>query len=335
MTTIAIIGGGIAARSLLFALAKENIPHKILVFYSDTFAFPCSVHSTAIVAPRGISLGHSPLGDLLCQAFARFDRHVQEDAPSGVISVPQFTGARTKLEAFRKRYPQGALLRAAGAYGLSEELYLASESAYLVRPREYLDWLLTRAQSVLDLELVPEFVTEVDERRIRTNTGRDFLADQVIFTAGVNNSSWMPLLDERKKTKCVQGSYLEFNEVDFPESVSLTLEGDNLIYDRQQRRLLVGSTTLETRHVLAPLPELHGIYHRLCALMEESLPPLERAVVRVGLREKGSRREPFLLHNGPHLMMGGFYKNGYALGPHFAERALNLVHLNMRKNFVL
>ncbi len=86
MTTIAIIGGGIAARSLLYVMAKKNIREKVLVFYSDSFAFPCSLHSTAIVAPRGVSTGHSALGDNLYEGFVRFSRHVEEDFPRGVLS---------------------------------------------------------------------------------------------------------------------------------------------------------------------------------------------------------------------------------------------------------
>src|SRR5690349_14322470 len=127
-------------------MAKKNFHQKILVFYSDNFAFPCSLHSTAIVAPRGISTGHSALGDELVQSFDRFERHVKEDRPLGVHEVPQYTGAITKLESFQKRYPVGSKVTSIGNVGLNEEVYFAEEKSYLIRPRDYMDWLLKESR---------------------------------------------------------------------------------------------------------------------------------------------------------------------------------------------
>lgn len=320
MTTIAIIGGGIAARSLLFAMAKKNIRQKILVFYSDSFAFPCSVHSTAIVAPRGISTGHSALGDQLVKGFERFSRHFEEDMPSGVIKVPQYTAAVTKVDAFRKRYPMGELKK---NILLNEEMYVAEESAFLIRPRDYLGWLLEESGKNLDIEIVNEFVTEIKDGKISTVNGSQYSPDEIIITAGVQNDLWQPFFPESKNPKSVQGCYLEFQNVRLDaHSFSLTLEGNNLIYDKEMKTLLVGSTTHESRLELAPEKELSEIYENLSQRISLKLPAFPEGVIRTGLREKASKREPYILKKDNLSMMGGLYKNGYSVSLKLAEDLL-------------
>ncbi len=324
MTTIAIIGGGIAARSLLFVMAKRKISQKILVFYSDQFAFPCSLHSTAIVAPRGISTGHSPLGDVLVEGFSRFSQHVKDDSPQGVFEIPQYTGAITKLDAFQKRYPKGDKKASAGPVRFKDEVYLAEERAFLIQPRIYLDWLLSQTQS-LDIRMIPSLVTEIHGNKLKTQEGEEFSVDKIIFTGGVYNSLWFPLFDLKKSTKSVQGCYLEFTGVDFgKDSFSLTLEGDNLVYDGSLKTLLIGSTTNETILELPQETQLKGIYQRISERIVPALPDFELAVMRTGLREKASRREAYTFKNGIYSVIGGLYKNGYRLSLTMAEKCLEL-----------
>ncbi|MES2525506.1 MAG: FAD-dependent oxidoreductase [Bdellovibrionota bacterium] len=323
MTTIAIIGGGIAARSLLFAMAKKKISEKILVFYSDSFAFPCSLHSTAIVAPRGVSTGLSPLGDQLHAGFERFKSHIHTDHPKGVIVVPQYTGAVTKVDAFKKRYPDGKLTSEAGPLHLTEQMYLAEESAFLIRPHEYMNWLLKEAQKDLDIQLINSFVTKIDEGNITTVDAGEFVADKIIFATGSNNDLWQDLFPEKKNTKSAQGCYLEFSGVEMGESFSLTLEGDNLIYDSERKTLLIGSTTRESRTELPPEKELLEIYQNLARRVNVKLPDFGQAIIKTGLREKGPKREPYILQSGKYSMLGGYYKNGYSVSLVMAEKLLS------------
>lgn len=323
MTTIAIIGGGIAARSLLFTIAKNKISAKILVFYSDNFAFPCSLHSTAIVAPRGVTTGLSPLGDHLFESFERFERHVDNDHPNGVIFVPQYTGVTTKIDEFKKRYPFAVVAKKAGSIDLSEQVHLIEERAYLIRPSEYLDWLLTEAKKSLDFTVINSFVTQVKDGKITTTDGYEYSADKIIFTAGVQNDLWQEYFPIKKSTKSVQGSYLEFSGVKLTDSFSLTLEGDNLIYDKEKETLLLGSTTRESRLELSPEKELLSIYQDFSKNIGIDLPAFSSGEIKIGLREKASKREPYLLQSGIYSMIGGFYKNGYRVSLSMAERLLN------------
>lgn len=325
METIAVIGGGISARSLLFAMARRNVTHKVLVFQSDSFAFPCSYHSTAIVAPRGVSTGLSPLGDYLFAGFERFKSHFETDRPQGVFVIPQYTGAVSKVDAFKKRYPDGIIASKAGALHLKEQMYLAEESAYLIRPRDYLDWLMKESRKTLDIQLINCFVTKIEEGKITTVDGTEFSADKIIFATGTHNDLWQDLFPEKKNTKPAQGCYLEFSAVEMGESFSLTLEGDNLIYDSGRKTLLIGSTTRESRLELSPEKELLEIYQNLVRRIDRKLPDFLQAEIKTGLREKGPKREPYLLSSGNKLMLGGFYKNGYSLSLSMADKLLSLI----------
>lgn len=257
--------------------------------------------------------------------FQRFQKHVEDDAPQGIIPLPQFTGTKTKVDAFQKRYPGGELSSRCGGFSFSDEYYLAQEKAFLVRPSEYLQWLLEESKKNLDLEVVEDFVTEFRPGELLTLSGRTFKMDHVVLTAGVQNLNWLPCFKAETVSRAVQGSYLEFTGVSFPESFSLTLEGDNLIYDKDRETLLVGSTTFETSLELPPLKNLREIHQRLEEKVDLTLPDFEMGEICVGLREKGRKREPYILQEGNRSAIGGLYKNGYSLSLSLGEKLLERI----------
>lgn len=323
MTTLAIIGNGIAARSLIYTLAKEEKSfEKITVFYSDKFAFPCTIHSTAIVAPRGLSAGHSPLGDLLLESFEKFSEHVRLDDPQGVTKITQFSGATVKLENFKQRYPHGVLTKKLENFSLKEETYVAKEEGFLIDPLIYSNWLLAEAKFMeqTKLEFIEDFVVSVEENErvhLKTQDGRNLSFNKVVFATGNYTRFWKDIFPgpKLKSSKAIQGSYFEFNNVDWTiPSFSLTLNGDNLIWNLEIKRLLIGSTTNETHVVLPPESELMEIYHRIKKSVDLPIPDASLGEIRVGLREKASKRTPYLFQKGHVIFVGGYYKNGYSLG---------------------
>ena len=204
-------------------------------------------------------------------------------------------------------------------------MYISEEEAFMIRPQEYMSWLMTESKKVLQVTEINSFVTEVKDGKIRTIDEDEYAADEIIFTTGVHNDLWQSMLPELKTTKSVQGCYLEFSGINLGESsFSLTLEGKNLIYDAEKAALLAGSTTNESRLELPPEKELAEILGSLKALVKVNLPDFREGKVRTGLREKGSKREPYLLQVRNYSMIGGFYKNGYSLGLSFAEKLLSL-----------
>jgi glycine/D-amino acid oxidase-like deaminating enzyme len=319
LTTLAIIGAGIAGRSLIYALAKEKKSYsQIVIFDSDTFARTCSFRSTAIVSQRGVSSGHSELGDLIVNGLTTFSSHVQSDLPRGIFPITQYSGATSKLDQFKKRYSQGEVTKSVASFPLKTDVYFASEEAYLVDPDLYLNWLTDEAKN-LPLVWRDDFVLSCHPKNggvsLRTQSGEDFQFDQVVFTGGAYNRFW----GEQKVGRGVQGSYYEFNSFDLNcDSFSLTLDGDNIVYHSHSKKLLVGSTTFDLSHDLANQTELSQIYNRLKDKISFPFPAIESGRVITGLREKASKRRPYLYQDGQKYWLGGLYKNGYSLSLHLA-----------------
>lgn len=326
MTTLAIIGAGIAGRSLIYALAKQQKAYsKIVVFDSDTFARTCSFRSTAIAAPRGVSTGHSDLGDLIVRGFETLKNHVEMDRPQGIFPITQFTAAMSKLDQFKKRYPTGAVVDSFLNFQLKHEIYLAKEDAYLFDPELYLNWLLDQARP-LEFEMINSFVTQLNPTEsgveVKTHHGQVFQFDKVIFTGGSFNRFW----GNQKVGRPVHGSYFEFKNVQLGDvPFSLTLEGDNLVYHAHSQKLLVGSTSKDVTHCQAFEKELRAIYQRLKERVKVDLPPIEYGQIITGMREKASKRAPYVLREGNIIWFGGLYKNGYSLSLHLAKKLATIL----------
>ena len=329
MTTIAIIGSGIAGQTLIYTLAKEGKKfEKILVFDSDTFAPTCALRSTAIVAGRGVSTGHSDLGDLLFSSFQSFHSHVSNERPEGIYRIKQYTGAKSKLDAFQKRYPQGSMTSQVDHLNFKSDYYLAFEEAFLIHPATYLSWLKKYDPS--EVKRINSFVTSVEKTSngldIQTVDQDKFKADKVIFCGGNYNRYWKGISNSKKlqSSSAVHGSYMEFDVIFDLPSFSLTLEGHNLIYNEVDKKLIIGSTT-ESHSLQLPMKQsLKEIYDYIASELLFDLPKFESGKMIVGLREKASKRTPYLFEEDNLIFFGGFYKNGYSLPIHMSK---DLVHL--------
>lgn len=318
MTTLAIIGSGLVGRSLIYTLAKEQKKfEKVTIFSSDKITTPCSLNSTAIAALRGITKGHSPLGDQLVDGFSFFSDHVLTSRPLGISSVIQYNAATKNLDLFTKRFPGGQ----ESSTFLKKACYQAEEKAFMIDPETYLNWLLetTKSMSPFSIEEVQDMVIEVQEGEnvsLKTLNGKNYSFDKVIFTSGSYNRFWKDLVPESKlkTSKPSQGSYLEFKNLNWSfDSFSLTLDGDNIIWNKDFNRLYIGSTTSDSIHELPPLQELKDIYSRLSTLVDLDLPQFSEGSLKVGLREKAQRREPYLISKNNLIFFGGLYKNAFIL----------------------
>ncbi len=318
MTTLAIVGSGIAGRSLLYSLAREGRPlEKIVLFSSDDITCPCTFNSNAVAAPRGVTKGHSSLGDLLVEGFAELSEHVRIDRPLGVTPIPQYNAAMENLDVFSKRFPDGS----ESLEFFREATYTAKEPAFLFDTRTYGDWLLAQARSFYGtrLEEVSELVTEVGDTspvRLLTLQGREASFDRVVFAGGSYNRFWKSLAPETElaTSRPVQGSYLEYQNLSWDHSsFSLTLDGDTVVWNHALRRLFVGSTTEELGHLFPPLGDLRAIHQRLVSRLVLQIPSFEDGVIKVGLREKAKRRAPYVVERGSLVFVGGLYKNAFTV----------------------
>ncbi len=333
MTTLAIIGGGIMGRSLLYTLAKEeNCYSKVCLFSSDNITAPCTLHSTAIAASRGVTIGHSTLGDELVKGFKFFHRHIDIDRPDGVQKIFQYTVATKEIENFRKRYSNATL----SSHFLKESSCLATEEAFMIDPQNYLKWLTDKAVNFFAdrLSFVEDFVYEVqvgEKIKILTLNGNAFYFDQVVFCCGSYNRFWKNNVpDSRLQTsRPVQGSYLEFTDIFWNHpSFSLTIDGDNIVWNAPFKRLFIGSTSKECSHQLSPQKELYDIYDRLRSQSSLDLPKKELGKIRVGLREKAQKREPYVIFKDRIVFVGGLYKNAFTLSLKIAKEIAHQLLVN-------
>jgi glycine/D-amino acid oxidase-like deaminating enzyme len=251
---------------------------------------------------------------------------VHEDGPSGVTTGPQFTGATVKLEQFQKRYPSGSEVLRVGELELKRPTYFAREEAFLIHPPEYLAWLLDESCRCLPIEKYNDLVIgleRADVITLSTQRGERFSCDEVILCTGAATRFWRQLFPEGRlhSARPVQGAYFEFTGITgFGSSFSFTIDGDNLIYDAQRKTLLLGSTTADRTYELAHEAELLAVHERLSEKLSLKLPAPGTGTIRVGLREKAPRREPYCERDRNLAALGGFYKNGYTLSLLMAEK---------------
>lgn len=331
MTTLAIVGGGIVGRSLLYNLTAQHFPvDEVLLFDSGSFAHPCSLNSSAVVALRGVERGHSPLGDLLVQGHECFAAHFVKDAPAGVYPVRQYIGGQYDLDRLRSRHPGGQMTKSVGGIGLKRESYVTEEDAYLVDPPVYLDWLLRESQKKIEVTQVNDFVVDYheapDKITVRTHTGGELKVDHLVFATGATSRFWARRFPESllSSSRPVQGAFLKFSGVnwDLP-AFSLTYDGHNLVYRKEKAELLLGSTTSDHSHELPALTKLHSMYQYVEENLDVPLPAMGESEVVVGIREKAKKRAPYLFTKGRVTFLGGLYKNGFILS---LKMTRSLVH---------
>ncbi len=326
MRTLGIVGGGIVGKSLLFSLAIENRQKydRVIIFESEAFAPSCTLRSTAIVAARGVLPGISPLGDLIHQGILAFRDHVKEYAPRGVYPITQINSALTKEDAFYRRYKENFKADKVNNLSFNQELPLFVEQAQYVNAFEYCQWLYEEAQKRMDVIRVNDFVTEINqELDVKTLNGENFKFDHLILAGSIKNKLWSTLVENPKLTrsKTVKGSFLSFSNVDWgKESYSLSIDDLNCIYRAQSQELLIGATSEQSEiYGTDELNSLVPIYEFFSKVVDRKLPPLPSATLITGMREKSSKREPYLGREGNISYIGGLYKNGFTLSLKMAK----------------
>ncbi len=328
MRSIIVIGAGIAAENFIFRLSLlKNESFSIIQLANDAFYPACATRSTAIVAGRGVSEGHSELGDILTQSYRKFLGMVETFRPRGVYLGEQWTGVNHKLDEFKKRYPDGEDLDSISSIGLSlkEKLYFSKESCFVIDPDEYLNWMRSQSSVTRYEDAAIEITKGEFGWEVRTANGKTFQAEYVFMGVGSYQRFWKeqyPVSSLANTSKTAQGSYLSYEGINLGEKYfSLTLNGDNLIYHPHSKKLIIGSTTVAATHHMPDISELEHIYENLDRLIDIELPSFDRFEIKTGLREKAKGRRPYLENHDGLIVCGGFYKNGYSLGPYFAEKA--------------
>ena len=326
MRTLGVVGGGIVGKSLLFSLAIENRQKydRVIIFESEAFAPSCTLRSTAIVAARGVLPGISPLGDLIHQGISEFRNHVKDYAPRGVYPITQINSALSKEDAFYRRYKEYFKADKVNHLHFTQELPLFVEEAHYVNAVEYCQWLFEKARERIDIVRINQFVTEIDQDlNVTTLDGEKFKFDHLILAGSIKNKLWSTLVEDSKLTqsKTVKGSFLSFSNIDWgKEGYSLSVDDFNLIYRASSQELLIGATSEQTEiYSTDELEPLISIYDFFSKIVDRKLPAVSSATLITGMREKSSKREPYLGHAGKVSYIGGLYKNGFTLSLKMAK----------------
>lgn len=319
MTRLFVIGEGIAAKALFYALAQRQKIDKfseIHVAFSDSYAPATSLRSTAIAALRGTQKGFSPLGNELVEAweFAR-EIYLRE----------KFDGAE-KIQHQTWIYEEKNLKRFAHLpeLAIAAEIKtppkrIATEEAWMIEPDKFLASVIDLAQ-FSHVQAHPNAVVKLEKLKnefvVSLLGGKQMTVDRIILASGF----WMSWMKEwivaspLSGLYPVQGSYFQWEKIDWgSESLSISFDGANLIYQAKAQRLIIGATTVKKDESFIPaISELKNIYHKIQGHWSMSLPNIESARIITGIRSQTLSRRPWSGEVSPGVYaIGGLYKNGW------------------------
>ena len=337
-----IIGGGISTYVFLDSFL-EKVPkgHRIIHLKGEEMAPSCSLNSTAICCLQGTQKDVSPLGDLLVESYSLASSFFEAEKPDGVVKGKQYNqcelGGKNSVLEYERRFKKVDDLKLLGPFANPITPQKGKVwDAYFIDPPVYLKWFSKRIKKkakdrgISFLELY-DFVTGItnDSKEgilLETHSEAFFKADQLILATGAYSKLMKDFLPKQyqvlEKAKVVSGSYLVFDDIDSDikgdESFCITYKGHNFIYQHWKKRFLIGGTTDSNDEGALKAPQVVKLKEMYNVGKEElklPLPPFEKAVKLVGLRQKGVKRMPFW---GPLGKEGdkihgifSLYKNGY------------------------
>jgi glycine/D-amino acid oxidase-like deaminating enzyme len=319
MTRLFVIGEGIAAKALFYALAQRQKIDKFIEIhsaFSDSYAPATSLRSTAIAALRGTQKGFSPLGDELVEAwdFAR-DIYLRENfLGAEKILHENWIYEDNKLKRFA-HLPSMEIPSGVKAYPKR----ITIEEAWMIEPEKFLASVIKLTQ-IANVRTHTNAVVKIEKTNkefvVSLLGGEEITVDRIVLASGF----WMSWMKEwiiatpLSGMYPVQGSYCQWDEIDWgSESRSISFDGANLIYQAKANRLIIGATTVKKDESFIPATnELKNIYHKIESCWPLDLPAFELAQIITGIRSQTMSRRPWSGEVSPGVFaIGGLYKNGW------------------------
>lgn len=319
---MAVIGKGLAAMGVIEALIKREIDAEILWIgprIEDLGWANCSRNSTAVVALQGIKEDISPLGDDLVEAFHKTKEFIKVNNPSGVKRADRYHLSPDDTEKLKVRFGS---LESHKILNLDfEGVY---EEAFIFDPTVFLRWWYDRLEKHPHVKLVDDFIVELTASEAR-GLKEDYSFDFVFDARGAFVTDQLETIEKIQKVPGHYWVWEDVLDVGLNEFTVLTLFGHNLIYHHDTKRLVLGGST-EKDDISAPrLDQLHQQRAAFVSLFPnlDDVLCLKKAALFSGVRSKASKRRPTLFfQNENHLIINGFYKNGYTLCHLIGERAV-------------
>ena len=321
MYSLAIVGNGIAAQTLLYFLKEKNFPlRNICHIAADNLATPASLNNTGLVSPMGVKKGLSPLGDILTESWSFFTKWVEQNKPLGVHKGEHHLLALKKenpnnsFEQLTRRFGPLDMISNIAEKKLKEPLPGKTIPAYFIDPSTYLSWFKDKNKEV---SLIKDMVCKVERKEkgwiLHTLNKKQISTHILVIACGAFSKIAADIFIKKHfvKTEIIAGSFLQFkHSFSSLDHFAITLEGSNLIYRRDH--LLLGATSQGA--VLAPFLGQLKEFHRQIPLhlgKHFTLPPLEKGKIISAYRHKGEKRLPFWGKMDSHLYgIHSLYKNG-------------------------
>lgn len=332
MKKLAVVGGGVFSWSFLWQLSQSHhhIPLEITLLDGSQYYPPCSLSSTALVARRAQGFGISPLGDLIQDSWQwwchQFQVHHWTEK-QGVTLSPLYYNQQAHLK--RTQYlEQLNSVR----FSPSENL-VKVEPSFLINPHLWLEYLQEQTKKNFHNQGITfnhQFakVTAINSQNNEVIVNQEiYHFDYLVVQPGAYQISNLEIVE---KEEVIFGSYLEFSNViqNFKTSFSFSSHYQ-LYYQKFEQILKLGIYSSKETSDLEEWNQLQSLY--LLALQEGwSLPPLETATKKIGLRHKLKKRLPVIGRiNNCFYHLGG-YKIGYLVSLFQSRQLINLLYKNLQ-----
>lgn len=344
---LAVVGNGIAAKMSLFYLAQslkgtdKFKDYSILHIYDEKLAPACSFKTTSTVSLNGIKEGVSELGDELREAFFHFCDFYKHYHPPGIYPSKQYLFA-TSIEGIEKLKLRYSDDLSKISHPLMKRLHQGVVlDSFIIIPEVFLAYL-DREISLLNITTNEDFVLNIHESEnevlIETKSHAHYKAKKLFLGTGAYTKIFQDIFqreqiesvyfDRIDKSKVVSGSYLLFEGFFHEENFYFTFDDINVVYRKNSKELIIGSTTVEGAYLTPVMHRLFEIYHKVKSELLIEIPRFDLFKIETGLRHKGLKRRPFsalISKEKRVLLMGGLYKNGWSLPFYYGKRDLKFI----------
>lgn len=308
--SVAVIGAGVAATSVIHWLKILRPLDRIVQFSSDNLAPAASYKSTAVAALRGTRTGLSALGDELCEHWQFSDQFYHQGKHAGVVESVLETWLSDDKEL--RRFAHVPEASASLLPARVQPRRVVREKCWMIDPQVFLASFDGSHEQhsclVTGLQPTPK------NWLVKTQQG-EWEFTKVILCTGVWQRWLKGLVPAEELATLVpsQGSYFEWQEFSLGEkSFALSFQGINLHYRHDIQTLQLGATTIKNNDSFSPardaLLEIRKTFEDHCELNLD----FSQAQIQTGIRSILKSRRPFAGPLAPGLFaLNGLYKNGW------------------------
>ncbi|MDA8791992.1 FAD-dependent oxidoreductase [Bacteriovoracaceae bacterium] len=307
---IAIIGDGIAARSLLYNLSLLKSEVIEVHQFSSSKISSCSRNSTAVVAKRATQKGISELGNLIVDAYNEFESFLENFSGAGVDTTSEYIIGKS-LESYQKKIKP----RYAAVYEeesgdelielcINHKQKFFKEKAYLIEPDIFLDSLKSIYEKKLSVKQVEDKIIGQDNLTLQGGKSTYGSFDNIIYCMGS-----IPQFVVEEKSQPVAGSFWQVNQEN-EKSFSLNCDGHHFM---QKKNCSLFGSTSNANSVSMNQDEVEKIISQLSPLVQQEY-LIAEGEFKTGIRYKGKKRMPKIGEIGPNTFcIANLYKNGWSL----------------------